>query len=134
MERQNPDHNRHDPQRNDVHQQLQEVIQRYRAEVQQVHLDGNDQPEQAAEDELFRVVINVPDQQNNDNNPPNPNGIGRHEELRQLDLDAVEGLMRLRHISSERVNGLTPERIEKFEHFAADESLVGEQCIFALRI
>ena len=31
------------------------------------------------------------------------------------------------------VNGLTPERIEQFEHFAADESLVGEQCIVCLK-
>ena len=28
--------------------------------------------------------------------------------------------------------GLSPERIERFEHFAADESLVGEQCIVCL--
>ena len=31
------------------------------------------------------------------------------------------------------VNGLTPERVENFEHFAAPESLVGEQCIVCLK-
>ena len=30
------------------------------------------------------------------------------------------------------LTGLTAERIEKFEHFAADDSLVGEQCIVCL--
>ena len=30
------------------------------------------------------------------------------------------------------VNGLSPNRIGRFEHFAADESLVGEQCIVCL--
>ena len=29
-------------------------------------------------------------------------------------------------------NGLTPQRIAKFEHFTADESLVGEKCIVCL--
>ena len=28
--------------------------------------------------------------------------------------------------------GLTSERIEKFEHFTADESLVGEQCLICM--
>ena len=29
-------------------------------------------------------------------------------------------------------NGLTPERIERFEHFDADESLVGETCLVCM--
>ena len=28
--------------------------------------------------------------------------------------------------------GLTPERIQKFQHFDADESLVGEQCLVCM--
>ena len=28
--------------------------------------------------------------------------------------------------------GLSPERIDKFEHFTADESLVGEQCLICM--
>ena len=100
MERQNPDHNRQDPQRNDVRQQPR--VQRYRIviRIQQVDLNGNDQLEQAADERM---------------------------------LDAAEGLMRLRNIFSEGMNGLTPGRIEKFEHFDADESLVGEQCIVCLK-
>ena len=37
-----------------------------------------------------------------------------------------------RLIELSRNNGLTKERIERFEHFPADESLVGEQCSVCL--
>ena len=37
---------------------------------------------------------------------------------------------RLQHFDISR--GLTPERIEKFQHFDADESMVGEQCIVCM--
>ena len=30
------------------------------------------------------------------------------------------------------LRGLSPERIQKFEHFAADESLVGENCLVCM--
>ena len=36
------------------------------------------------------------------------------------------------HQRQQQQTGLTPERIERFEHFNADESLVGEQCIVCM--
>ena len=47
------------------------------------------------------------------------------EQLRQVVLQQFE------QRAMQRV-GLTPERIERFEHFNADKSLVGEQCIVCL--
>ena len=35
-------------------------------------------------------------------------------------------------IKFRKSKGLSPERIEKFEHFTADESLVGEQCLICM--
>ena len=40
-------------------------------------------------------------------------------------------LMNLRN-QQELERGLTPERIDNFEHFTADESLVGEQCLICM--
>ena len=47
------------------------------------------------------------------------------------DLTFARHLMNLRH-QSEFVRGLTPERIERFEQFDADESMVGEQCLICM--
>ena len=52
--------------------------------------------------------------------------------LRNIQQNVEQGLehiVQLRDDNVLPVNGLTPGRIEKFENFAADESLVGESKI-----
>ena len=44
----------------------------------------------------------------------------------------VGPLVGLRNVTNEVSKGLSPQRIEKFEHFTADESLVGEQCLICM--
>ena len=41
-------------------------------------------------------------------------------------------LMVLEQVEEPTSNGLTPFRISKFEHFSADESLVGERCVICM--
>ena len=54
-------------------------------------------------------------------------------EIRHVDRRLVD--VRRRVLMRQRdpvVRGLTPERIENFEHFDADESMVGERCIICM--
>ena len=64
----------------------------------------------------------------------------RRRERRQLERGEVERRLvdvRRRVLMNVRqrgpvVRGLTPERIENFEHFDADESMVGERCLVCM--
>ena len=85
---------------------------------------------------------------NNDENAPTWSSLINYEELwREIEreerrvgesfseMDAIHEL-RFEDTFDEDVDevsqGLTSERIDKFEHFTADESLVGEQCLICM--
>ena len=56
----------------------------------------------------------------------------REQVMMQLEIERVRRIVQQRRRTQQPVTGLTPERIGRFEHFAADGSLVGEQCVVCL--
>ena len=56
----------------------------------------------------------------------------REQEMMQQEVQRVRRIVQQRRRMQQLVTGLTPEKIGRFEHFAADESLVGEQCVVCL--
>ena len=53
-------------------------------------------------------------------------------ESETIELDWFEDILDEDVVELPFSQGLSPERIKKFEHFTADESLVGEQCLICM--
>ena len=54
------------------------------------------------------------------------------ENIRGFDRRFAESSRRMLQQQVDQLRGLTSKRIEKFEHFDADESMAGEQCMVCL--
>ena len=76
------------------------------------------------------TCFNLTTKQVNGNNETFRGSLGRYESSGAI-LLSVPNRMEMPFLQG-LPQGLTSERIEKFEHFTADESLVGEQCLICM--
>ena len=76
------------------------------------------------------TCFNLTTKQVNGNNETFRGSLGRYESSGAI-LLSVPNRMEMPFLQG-LPQGLTSERIEKFEHFTADESLVGEQCLVCM--
>ena len=155
MERQNPDRN--EQQRQQDQQHLTQVDQKRSEDQQEI-----ERVQHIIDEELQRIVQHEQEQQETLNERIQQNRR-RQLERYNYDLETIRALLEIEQdqqdlrqqvvlirrrvefirrrrpmrvaggISTSRNNGLTPVRIEKFEHFAADESLEGEQCLVCMK-